>query len=138
MPEKSAMNMVVEEHAVIALSPYEVDEDSMPRSKPVQSQQIMSRTTKKTLKRGISGVSSNGITKISDVTKKIPNRKVINSQNTQTRDAKFDTKSQMSTNSRKLNQQETQAGNTSSHHTMGSSNPQGNAYSTGVKFEDDD
>ena len=76
------MNMVVEEHAVIALSPYEVDEDSMPRSKPVQSQQIMSRTTKKTLKRGISGVSSNGITKISDVTKKIPNRKVINSQNT--------------------------------------------------------
>jgi len=35
VPEKSAMNMVVEEHAVIALSPYEVDEDSMPRSKPV-------------------------------------------------------------------------------------------------------
>ena len=132
--------MVVEEHAVIALSPYEVDEYSKPKSKPVQSQQIVSRTTKKTLKRGISEADSSGVTKDADKARNAPNRKV---KITQKRDSKFDSKSEVSTNSRKLNQQETQsnpkhqAGNTSSHRTMGSSNAQGNAFSTGVKFEDD-
>ena len=140
VPERSAMNMVVEEHAVIALSPYEVDEYSKPKSKPVQSQQIVSRTTKKTLKRGISEANSSGVTKNADKARNAPNRKV---KITQKRDSKFDSKSEVSTNSRKLNQQETQsnpkhqAGNTSSHRTMGSSNAQGNAFSTGVKFEDD-
>ena len=148
VPDKGALQNVIQDHAVMADLPYAIDDHHLDqhRARTSKSQGAVGRKStqnntqkRSSIKRGISG-NSNAIKTPDSARKSIKKPLVVKDK-----DQKLEVKSQMSTNTGKMYNREAQ-GNMSSRRTIASSNFKGNETKTGepksamsgVKFNEEE